>query len=222
MPVEPLTLVQYLVAVSALVLSPGPDTALILRYTITSGLRVGFATVAGVQIGLTVHTLLAVLGVSLLIASSPTLFRAVAVAGALYLGWLGWQGLRGGGVLAFGRTPSAVGAVKGCRDAVLTNLLNPKVILLFLALLPNFVDTGRPGVSRQLAFLGTVLIVVNTLWQSLLAWSAERVRRWFERPAIGRWVSIGTGIALLLIAASILSEHVVSWPATGDMSPWSD
>ena len=210
MPVEPLILVQYLAAVLALVLSPGPDTALILRYTITTGQRVGLATVAGVQIGLTVHTLLAALGISLLIASSPPLFRAVAVAGALYLGWLGWQGLHGGGILAFGKKRAAVGAIKACRDAVLTNLLNPKVILLFLALLPNFVDTRRTDVPLQLAFLGTILILVNTTWQLLVAWAAERVRRWFEHPLVGRLVSAGTGAALMLMAALMLWSHVIA------------
>jgi threonine/homoserine/homoserine lactone efflux protein len=76
-------LAAFVLAISAIVLSPGPDTMLILRYTMNGGQRVGLATVAGVQAGLAVHTTLAVLGLSLVIASSPTLFQAIAVAGAL-------------------------------------------------------------------------------------------------------------------------------------------
>ncbi|MCK5167591.1 MAG: LysE family transporter, partial [Rhodospirillaceae bacterium] len=78
LPVDISTLVAFLLTVSVLVLSPGPDTIIILRYTISSGPRVGLMAVAGVQTGLVVHTLLAVFGVSVLIAASPILFKAVA------------------------------------------------------------------------------------------------------------------------------------------------
>ena len=150
MAIEMSVLGAFIVAASAVVLSPGPDTMLILRYTLTSGPKVGLAAVAGVQIGLAFHTLLAVLGVSLVIASSPPLFKTVAMAGALYLGWLGVQGLRGGSILSLQNGGPVVGAGKACRDAILCNILNPKVILLFLALFPNFVDPGRTDVSLQL------------------------------------------------------------------------
>ena len=96
MPVEAATLGAFVIAVAAIVVSPGPDTMVILRYALASGRRAGFAAVAGVQLGLMVHTVLAVLGVSLIIASSPVLFKLVAVAGAAYLAWLGVQGFRGG------------------------------------------------------------------------------------------------------------------------------
>ena len=93
---------------------------------------------------------------------------------------------------------------------MLTNLLNPKVILLFLALLPNFVEAERTDVPLQLAFLGAMLILVNTIWQLLLAWTAERVRRWFAHPQVGRLVSAGTGAALLLMASLMLWSHVIA------------
>jgi threonine/homoserine/homoserine lactone efflux protein len=156
-----------------------------LRYTLTSGPKVGLAAVAGVQIGLAFHTLLAVLGVSLVIASSPPLFKTVAMAGALYLGWLGVQGLRGGSILSLQNGGPVVGAGKACRDAILCNILNPKVILLFLALFPNFVDPGRTDVSLQLITLSAVLIAINVLWQAPMVRAAEAVRHWLVAPAIG-------------------------------------
>jgi threonine/homoserine/homoserine lactone efflux protein len=97
-PVDPVTLGAFVLTVLAVVVSPGPDTVLILRYSLSSGHRVGLATVLGVQLGLLVHTALAVAGISLIIASSPLLFKAVALLGAAYLVWLGLQGLIGGGV----------------------------------------------------------------------------------------------------------------------------
>jgi len=209
MPVEPATLGAFVVAISAIVMSPGPDTLIILRSALGSGRRAGFAAVAGVQLGLMVHTTLAVLGLSLIIASSPVLFKAVAVAGAAYLAWLGVQGFRDGGALTVGAGPSAVGLARACRDAILCNVLNPKVILLFLALLPNFVDAKRGHVAAQLVTLAAVLIVVNVLWQLPLAWGAEVIRRWLGRAGVQRAVSRLTGAVLLAFAALMLYEHLL-------------
>ena len=209
MPVEAATLGAFVIAVAAVVVSPGPDTMIILRYALASGRRAGFAAVAGVQLGLMVHTVLAVLGVSLIIASSPVLFKLVAVAGAAYLAWLGVQGFRG--AAAFrpdgGRPSSAL--ARACRDGILTNLLNPKVILLFLALFPNFVDTGRDDVPAQLVTLAVVLVVVNVIWQAPLAWAAESIGRWLGHPGVGRWVSRITGGVLLAFAALLLYQHLL-------------
>ena len=208
MPVETAVLGAFIVAVTALVMSPGPDTMLILRTTLTSGPKVGLATVAGVQVGLAFHTGLAVLGVSLIIASSPLLFKTVAIAGAAYLGWLGVQGLRGGGALGLsgGR---AVGVGKAFRDAILCNILNPKVILLFLALFPNFVDTGRDDVPIQLIALAATLVAINVLWQAPMPWAAEAVRRWMISPAVAGAMARGTGAVLVAFALLMLYEHLL-------------
>lgn len=195
-------------AVLAIVLSPGPDTILILRYALTSGHKVGFAAVAGVQIGLMVHTLLAVVGISVIIASSPVLFRLVAIAGAAYLAWLGLQAFREGGLATLDGARRPVNAAKACRDAVLTNVLNPKVILLFLALLPNFVVIGRGDVPAQLVTLSATLIVINVAWQASMAWAANGIRRWLLRPRVQRMVSRVTGLVLLLFAGLLLYEHI--------------
>jgi threonine/homoserine/homoserine lactone efflux protein len=208
-PVEPATLAAFAVAVLAIVVSPGPDTMLILRYALTSGQKAGFAAVAGVQIGLMIHTVLAILGISLLIASSPVLFKAVAIAGAGYLAWLGIQGFREGGAFRLDGDRRPVGAARACRDAVITNVLNPKVILLFLALLPNFVVTGRGDVPAQLITLSVVLIVINVTWQAPLAWAAQVVRGWLVRPSVQRAVSRLGGAILLLFAGLMLYEHLV-------------
>ena len=166
MPVDPATLGAFVVAIAALVMSPGPDTILILRHTLGSGRGVGLAAVTGVQLGLMVHTGLAVTGISLIVASSPPLFKTLAVAGAAYLAWLGIQGFRDGGAVSLDAQAPPVGKARACREATLCNLLNPKVIVLFLALLPNFVDPGRGDMTAQLMTLAVALIAVNVLWQA--------------------------------------------------------
>lgn len=208
---DPAILAAFSLTALAIVVSPGPDTMLIVRYGLTSGPRAAFAAVAGVQLGLIVHTLLAVAGISALIAASPTLFRTLAIIGAAYLGWLGIEGMRGTAgfatASAIGPRKSPVPALKACRDAVLTNVLNPKVILLFVALYPNFVTLGRGDVTSQLLVLSAVLIVINVMWQAPLALAAEFVRRWLGNPRIARLISRLTGAILLAFALLILSQH---------------
>lgn len=207
-PIELPVLGAYTLTVAAIVLSPGPDTILIVRYSLTSGRRVGLATVAGVQIGILIHTLLAVLGVSLIIASSPVLFKTLAVAGAGYLAWLGLQGFRPHGALRFNADRPAVGPRRAARDAIFCNLLNPKVVVLFLALLPNFVDTGRDDVSLQLVILALVLLILNILWQAPIVLAANQVRRLLKNPKVERTISQGTGAILFGFAGLMLYDHL--------------
>jgi len=202
--VEPSVLGAFVIAVAAIVVSPGPDTLIILRSAPSSGRGAGFAAVTGVQFGLLVHTLLAVLGLSLIVASSPTLLRVIAVAGAAYLAFLGVRGLGAAGAHALDVNRPPIGVAEACRDGALTNLLNPKVIALFLALFPNFVDPGRGHVPGQLATLAVTLIVVNTLWQAPMAWAAARARRWLAEPVWQRRLSRLSGAALLAFAGAML------------------
>lgn len=208
MPVEPATLAAFAVAAVALVISPGPDTLLILRYGLSGGQRAGFAAVAGVQLGLLVHTALAVAGISVLIASSPVLFKGLALAGAGYLAWLGIQGLRSTRGIVVGDRPRPVGTAKACRDAVVTNVLNPKVILLFLALFPNFLVLGRSDVTAQLWTLSAVLILINVLWQLPLVWATKLVRRWLGDERVQRAISRISGAILLLFAGLMLHQNL--------------
>lgn len=208
MPVDPSTLLAFATAVLAIVVSPGPDTVLILRYALTSGSKAGFAAVAGVQLGLMLHTLLAVLGISVIIASSPLLFRGVAIAGAAYLAWLGLQAFREGGLVTLDGARRPVSASKACRDAILTNVLNPKVIVLFLALLPNFVMIERGDVQAQLIALSATLIFINVAWQAPMAWAANGIRRWLLRPSVQKTISRVTGTILLMFAGLLIYEHI--------------
>ena len=212
MPVEPASLAAFTAAVMAAVISPGPDTLIILRYTLASGRRVGLATLAGVQLGLVVHTAAASTGLSLVIVSVPALYGALAVAGACYLGWLGWQSIRAGVVAFAAEDDFAVGAVKGMRDAALTNILNPKVIFLFLALMPSFVSPERGRLAWQFTTLAAALIVVNTIWQGALVLTAEAARDRLAQPHIQRTLSWTTGVILIALAIALIVERLTRFP----------
>lgn len=209
-PIDLTTYLAFLVTASAIVLTPGPDTLLILRYALSSGRNVGISTVVGVQFGLVGHTLLAIFGISALVASDPILFKIVAIIGAAYIGWIGIQGFQQHGLLhvgAAGKPP--VSNSKAFRDAVVCNLLNPKVILLFLALFPNFVDTSRDDVTVQLITLSFSLIIINGIWQIPLAFAAEAVRRWLKNERTYKLITHSTGVLMITVAILMIYENVM-------------
>ena len=209
-PIDLATYTAFLFTASAIVLTPGPDTLLILRYALSSGRNVGIATVIGVQFGLVGHTLLAIFGISALVASDPILFKIVALAGAAYIGWIGIQGFREHGLLHVGATGKpAVSGSKAFRDAVVCNLLNPKVILLFLALFPNFLDPSRDDVTLQLMALSLGLIAINAIWQIPLAFAAEAVRRWLKNERTYKLITHSTGVLMITVAILMIYENVM-------------
>ena len=210
MPVDPAILIAFLIAASAIVVSPGPDTVLIIRHTMTSGGRIGMVTMAGVQLGLAIHTIAAAAGLSIIVAASPVLFKGVAIAGAAYIAFLGCQALKaGGGGLGLSGEGSPVGIHKAWRDAMTTNVFNPKVILLFLALMPGFVAVEKGNSAAQLAVLGAALIAINIVWQTALVVAAERMRRWLVTPSVARGISVVTGLILVALAVGIVWGHVI-------------
>lgn len=207
--IEPATLAAFAAVAFALVVSPGPDTMLILHRSVSGGQRIGLATVAGVQLGLVGHTLLAVFGLSLVIASSQLLFKGIAVAGALYLGWLAVRSVRTGVLELNGEVAGVtLDWVRACRDAMLCNILNPKVILMYFALMPNFVDVERGHVPIQLAMLGAVMIAINTVYQVPLSLVADAAGRWLRSPLVKRTIDWAAGGILAMFAAFMLYEHV--------------
>ena len=208
-PIDSTLLGGFIVAAVAIIVSPGPDTIVILRHALTGGRGTGLAAVSGVQLGLLVHTALAVAGISLLVASSPVLFRGLTIIGAVYLAWLGIQSLRGVGGLEVETGAAPAGAARACREAALCNILNPKVILWFLALLPNFVNPEAGDVFAQLIALSALLIALNILWQAPMALAADGVRRWLGRPENMHAVNRVSGVVLLGMAALMLGQHLL-------------
>jgi threonine/homoserine/homoserine lactone efflux protein len=213
LPIDPPLFAAFMLAASAVVISPGPDTIVILRHAMNSGLRTGLVSVAGVQAGLAAHTALAALGLSVVIASAPVLFKAIAVAGALYLGWLGVQGLRApiltlDGTQVAARTSPAdrMSDLYGSGSRILG--INPKVILLYLALLPSFVapELGLP--ELQLAILGLTIIAINIVWQGFLVAAAGHMRRWLQSDAMQRAVSRATGAILIAFAVAMVWSNL--------------
>lgn len=155
-------LLSYSFACLVLFATPGPDMTFVLAQTIARGHKAGFAAVMGGTVGTCIHTALASLGISLLLASSPAAFAALKILGAFYLLWLAIDAVRSGSAL--NRRTSADWTVLPISRVFIValgvNLTNPKVIMFFVTFLPQFVDAGDPHATGKLAFLGLYFIVL--------------------------------------------------------------
>lgn len=155
-------------------LAPGPDTVYILGRSIAHGRRAGIASAIGISVGSVVHTCAAALGLSAFLATSAWAFAAVKLAGAAYLIFLGLRALlQRRHDLTVPAHFRRNGAATAFREGILTNLLNPKVALFFLAFLPQFIDAGTPSKIPAFLLLGLTFVITGTIWCLLLAWFAS-------------------------------------------------
>lgn len=178
-------LALFVVSGILLNLTPGQDTFYIIGRSLAQGRRAGIVSVLGVSSGCVVHTFAAAFGLSAILASSAGAFLVVKAVGAAYLVYLGVAMMlarSANPVEAAGRTRDSAWAIY--RAGFLTNVLNPKVALFFLAFLPQFVDPAAASKIGAFLFLGAVFIVNGTIWCLVLAWGASAMsRRFRESPS---------------------------------------
>ncbi len=200
------TLTTFMVAALALNFTPGPDMLYVIARSVGQSRAAGIASALGIGAGTLVHTIAAALGLSALLMSLPVAFEVVKWAGALYLIYLGIKTLRSKGALAAEVPVKIEDLGKVFQQGVLTNVLNPKVALFFLAFLPQFVDRNRGPLALQFIVLGllfntsgmAVNIGVALLSSSAGSWlrtrpGFSRAQAWFTG---GVFVALGLRLAL--------------------------
>ena len=186
-------------------ITPGADLALIGARSAGHGFRSGAAAALGVGAGCFVHVAAAALGLSALIASSATAFTVLRWVGAAYLVWLGIGLLRSPGEArtASARSPQS-GAGRSFVQGFLTNALNPKVALFFLAFLPQFIDAHAPHKAWAFVALGTVFALNGTIVNVAFAALVARMRHAFGGPrSIERWLSRGVGVLFVALGVRL-------------------
>jgi threonine/homoserine/homoserine lactone efflux protein len=176
------TLIAFAAAALALVVIPGPNLIYIITRGIQQGRRAALVSSLGVQAGMVVHTVLAALGLSALVASSPVLYDVLKYAGAAYLLWMGISLLRKRHATVDPSVPVRPAPMRRLFvNGMVTNLLNPKVILFVLALLPQFVDPARGSTALQMLVLGGVLILVALVSDGAYALASGSIGVWLQR-----------------------------------------
>jgi len=199
----------FIVAGLLLNITPGPDMALIVARSLRPGSRTGVVVALGVGAGAFVHIAAAAIGVSALILASATAFTILKYAGAAYLIYIGIQMIRGSFRASPATSKSDTDALITARQAFaqgfLTNALNPKVALFFLAFLPQFVDAEAPSKVQDFIVLGLIFDTVGTVWNIGVAMLAGRLatirgsvraRAWLDRTIGTLFVGVGVKVAL--------------------------
>ncbi|UJQ93607.1 LysE family translocator [Mariluticola halotolerans] len=203
-------LLAFAAASIVLAITPGPDMALFISRTVNYGRAHGIAAVLGASTGLFVHIGLAAFGISLLLATAPTAFFALKIAGALYLLWLAIQAIRqGGGITLTKKARRQPSVWQSYLTGVGINLTNPKVILFFVTFLPQFVSHDDPAAAVKLLFLGGEFILLSIPIVIAIVWGAEWVAGLLTRSVVAQralnWsfaaVFAGFAAAILTIEA---------------------
>ena len=170
------TFLYFLVASVLLTIAPGPDIRYLLAKSLADGARSGIALAFGLCTGLIFHTTLVIIGVAAVIQQSPTAFAVLKYAGAAYLLYLAWGAFHAQGDLKLNTVNKSASYFKLYRRGVIMTVLNPKVLLFFLAFLPQFVNLNSDSVSLQIAFLGFIFGLQTLIVFSLVAVCAGKVR----------------------------------------------
>lgn len=196
----------FLAAAILLTLSPGPDNMMVLSIGIAKGRARGMAFGLGCALGCLSHTLLAVIGVSALIAASPLAFMALKLCGGLYLAWMGFKAIRSHGGAAVGRLDGVTeSACTLFLRGMLANAINPKVALFFLSFLPQFVVAQRGGANLQTALLGIGFTVQAAILFGLLGYFSGAVGAWLgRRPRAGMWLDRTAGAIFIALGLRLI------------------
>lgn len=168
----------FLAASVLITMAPGPDNLLVLSLGASRGRRSGMAFGLGCATGCLSHTALAALGVSALIAASTTAFTALKLAGGAYLIYLGWGALRSSGQRALQDSGTETPALQLFGKGLLTNAINPKVVIFFLSFLPQFVEPGAGHTGWQIVQLGLVFTLQAAVLFGALGYFAGHIGAW--------------------------------------------
>ncbi|GIH92478.1 LysE family translocator [Planobispora siamensis] len=205
------SIASFAVIVGLLTLTPGLDTALILRTSLLAGRRSAWAVVLGIQAGTLVWGLLTAVGLSALLTASQVAYEVLRWAGVAYLVWMGgrmiWNSRKGKAEeTATPERPETGGWGAAFRRGLLTNLLNPKMGAFYVAILPPFIPDDAPHAVMGVLLAG-VHVCEGLLWSALLIGFTALMRGWLNKPSIKRGLDRITGIIVIGFGLQLATQQ---------------
>ncbi len=203
----------FVIVATFLAVTPGADTLLVVRNVLTRGRTAGLATIGGIAAGCFVHAALSAIGVSLILVRSAEAFEAVKLGGAAYLVVLGVQSVRrwlraDDGPIGPTRATGGPGSsrLRSLLEGLLTNVLNPKVGIFYLAFLPQFIGPGDPVLTRSL-LLGGLHVGIGVVWLSLLSFGLGHIRPLVESRRWRARLDGASGVVLIGLGVRLAAER---------------
>ena len=198
----------FIVASIALIITPGPDIIYVLTRGIANGKWSGAISAIGVTAGILVHTMAAACGLAVLLKTSTYAFWTLKVAGGLYLMYLGYQVIKNKKAFEIAGLQKSFDMKKCFIQGFLSNVLNPKVALFFVAFLPQFVNKGSANQSLDMIFFGLIFAVMTIIFLMILGLFAGGIGAWLkEKKKIAGKIRIGSGSVLLLLGLRLLTPE---------------
>lgn len=199
--IAPATLLAFALTCVVIEITPGPNMAWLAALSLSRGWRTGLAAVAGVALGLSVYGIAAALGVAAIIENSSFLYEALRWGGVAYLLWLAWDAWSTADeVTPEGASGGDHERISAFRRGLITNLLNPKAAVFYVAMLPDFVDVGAGRIAAQTLMLSAIYVAIATLIHAGIVVSASRLRSVIDEPAQVRRIRRLLALALAAIA----------------------
>jgi threonine/homoserine/homoserine lactone efflux protein len=191
----------YFLLVAGIIILPGMDMAYVLGSTLVDGRRAGAAAVSGVVAGGVIHVAMSGLGVGLLLVSAPRVFNALLIAGALYVGWMGWTLMRHASAFGELRDEASRPLHRTFARAVVTCLLNPKAYVFMLAVFPQFLRVEYGSLALQCVVLALITAATQVVVYGAVALAASRMRGWLGAHGAAQ-VALGRSVGLMLWAVA--------------------
>jgi threonine/homoserine/homoserine lactone efflux protein len=206
----PVHLLVYVGIVVAIVLLPGPDTAVVTKNALVHGRDAALGSALGSNVGVSIWTLATALGVAAVLKSSATVYDALKLIGALYLVWIGirtlWDSRRAGDAGGRARPVRVVDARGGFRQGLMTDLANPKVGIFFTSLLPQFVSPHGSALIQML-ILGAIYIAFSLVWMCGYALAAVRLSHVLSRARVKAGIDRFSGLVLVGVGIRLAIER---------------
>ncbi|MEW2576455.1 LysE family translocator [Streptomyces syringium] len=202
-------IVGIAVVAFGMVITPGPNMIYLVSRSVSQGYRAGLVSLAGVAVGFLVYLVAATAGIAAVFSLVPEIYLALKLAGAAYLLWLAWKAVRPGGSSVFSpRELEADRPRKLFGMGLLTCLLNPKIAILYVSLLPQFVEPEKGHVAAQSLVLGLTQIIVGVIMNGVFVLTAGSVASFFSgRPLWARIHRYAMGTALAAFAVRIAADR---------------
>jgi len=205
------SLLAFAVFAAVLTVTPGLDTLLVLRTAAVAGRRPALAAGLGIGLGCVCWAVASALGITAVLGASRVAFDVLRLAGAAYLCWLGvrllWRrrGLEASEASTVDIAPAAATPGAAFRTGLTTNLLNPKVGVFYLSVLPQFLPDGVAPLIASTA-LAAVHVVEGLLWFTVIVLAVHRAAHVLARPAVKRWLDRLTGLVFVALGARLAGE----------------
>ena len=203
---ESLTL--YLFASLVVIATPGPDLIYVLTRGMADGKRSGVISAVGVASGLVIHTMAAALGLAVLLKASPYAFWLLKIGGGIYLIYLGIQMIRHKEAFELSGPPRSASLKKAYIQGLISNVVNPKIALFFVAFLPQFVSPDNAHHSLYMMILGLIFAFMTVVLYMILGMSAGQVGAWImKRRNMAGKIRIGAGSVLMLLGLRLVAPQ---------------